>query len=139
MIMGFTGSRDGLTIVQSGMLLELLAHLQPDEFHHGDCVGADEAAHYLALQREIFVVIHPPLIESSRAFCKGDNCLILPPQPYLVRNREIVDIAGYLIACPSGPEKKRSGTWSTIRYAREVGKEPMILMPRGPLRPKRMI
>jgi len=32
-----------------------------------------------------------------------------------------------MIAAPSGPETLRSGTWSTVRYARSKAKEVYIL------------
>jgi hypothetical protein len=87
-------------------------------FHHGDCVGADAEAHVIATVLGFETVVHPPKNEKLRAFCKGD--LILEPRDYLARNHQIIDATDLLFAVPDGPETKRSGTWSTIRYARKV-------------------
>jgi hypothetical protein len=84
--------------------------------HHGDCVGADAAAHQIARDLGITVVVHPPVSNKKRAFCEGDQ--ELPPKEYLVRNRDIVDASQVLVATPGGfQEKRRSGTWATVRYA----------------------
>jgi predicted Rossmann fold nucleotide-binding protein DprA/Smf involved in DNA uptake len=45
----------------------------------------------------------------------------------LVRNRAIVNSSGLLIAAPAGEEILRSGTWSTVRYARSKDKRVRIL------------
>jgi len=46
------------------------------------------------------------------------------PTPYLSRNRAIVDETEMLIATPAEfTEQQRSGTWSTVRYARACGKK----------------
>lgn len=89
------------------------------EFHHGDCIGADAQAQTIV---ETFVGydriwIHPPIISTKRAWCRGEH--ILPVRPYLKRNHDIVDYCDILIACPrTSNEEMRSGTWATIRYAR---------------------
>lgn len=41
---GFTGTREGMTQAQKDVFASLVARIEPDEFHHGDCVGSDEAA-----------------------------------------------------------------------------------------------
>ena len=41
------------------------------------------------------------------------------------------DETDMLVACPKGPEEVRSGTWSTVRFARKRGKRIVIIMPDG--------
>lgn len=115
---GFTGTQQGMTDEQKARVDLLLAELTHDavEFHHGDCVGADEEAHDIADNHSVDIVIHPPDNDSKRAFCTGGE--VMEPKPYLERNRAIVDATSILIACPNGSERMRSGTWATVRYAR---------------------
>lgn len=102
------------------------------EVHHGDCVGVDADANLVAIEAGCRVVIHPPVELKHRAFCgdearrAGVRCLTLEPLPYLVRNHAIVDATDLLVAFPAGPEQLRSGTWSTVRYARKQGKDVLI-------------
>lgn len=127
MKIGFTGTQRGMTPAQQYEVAHLLT--SEDEFHHGDCVGADEQAHGLALILNIPIVRHLPWDEKKRAFCEGGE--EVKPKPYLLRNHDIVDATDMLIATPAGPETVRSGTWSTIRYASKVGKPVLVVMPDG--------
>ena len=116
---GFTGTQRGLTDEQKAALDRLFHELGQDavEIHHGDCVGADEEAHDLADNHAFDIVRHPPDKDDKRAFCTGGE--ERDPKPYLDRNKDIVDETDMLIACPNGEERVRSGTWSTVRYARK--------------------
>lgn len=50
------------------------------------------------------------------------NCEIYPPLDPLARNRIIVSRIHGLLACPKTDiEELQSGTWATVRYAREIG------------------
>lgn len=114
---GFTGSQKGLTGEQYALIWHFLTQHQGN-FHHGDCIGADQVAHKIAEDLKYYIIIHPPTNESKRAFCKGQETR--PPKPYLQRNHEIVDSCNILIAAPKEKhEVLRSGTWATIRYARK--------------------
>lgn len=130
MRLGFTGTQRGMTMSQVQRFKDLVVRLSPLEFHHGDCVGADEEAH--AIVRMVaplcVIVIHPPTNGSKRAFCVGNR--ILPPREYLVRNRNIVEAVHRLAACPKSPvEQLRSGTWSTVRRARQAGLQVDLITP----------
>jgi len=117
MIIGFTGTRMGMTFHQRKLVGNFLDELEPDEAHHGDCVGADAQFHELCLHRDIPLVIHPPTNPSQRAFCV--NAQVLVSKDYIARNHDIVDASDILIATPQQAEEVlRSGTWATIRYAR---------------------
>lgn len=118
---GFTGTRNGMTQRQKDEVEAILSDEVETKVHHGDCVGADAEVDELAEMIGVGpCIIHPPTDSKARAWCHSDT--ILQPRPYLQRNRSIVDQTIFLIAAPSGPEKVRSGTWSTIRYAKSKGR-----------------
>ena len=130
MKIGFTGTHKGMTDQQQFKLSLLLAHLDVSELHHGDCIGADAEAHALAIEMGIHVVIHPPDNDAKRAFCLPGlmDITILPSKPYLARNRDIVEACDVLIAAPKeNREQLRSGTWATVRYARQAKKQIVLL------------
>ncbi len=133
-IIGFTGSRTGMSDWQA-LLLEKFLHAG-DEFHHGDCIGADSEAHGIAYRIGCQIVIHPPSDPSRRAFCgswpKDPRIDVLLERPYIERNHEIVDICEVLLAAPAtdmekARSQKRSGTWATIRYARSIERPVTVL------------
>ena len=127
-----TGARDGMTPQQKILLVEFLKANNIAECHHGDCKGADAAFHDLAKQwSKGKIIIHPPNISTHRAFCRGAD-EVRPAKRYLVRNKKIVDCADILLAFPSGQEEiLRSGTWSTVRYARKRCMHIVIMYPNG--------
>jgi len=131
MKIGFTGTRQGISFEQRNELQRILRSKGTEQFHHGDCFGADCEAHRIARRLLIPVVLHPPSDEYQRAFCHGWD-VARAPLPYLERNRAIVDETDELIACPVGfTEEWRSGTWATIRYATKRGKPVLIILPNG--------
>ena len=73
MKIGFTGTRKGLTILQEKELYLTLRKMRDkyNTFIHGDCVGADEQAHRMALDLGYFIEIYPPKNPKLRAFCRG--------------------------------------------------------------------
>lgn len=121
MIIGFSGTQHGMTSRQLKAFEELLSRQSntPKEFHHGDCEGADEQAHFVALRLGCKIIIHPPLESVKRAFCHSKY--IEEAKPYLIRNHDIVDAVDFFIVAPRTQcEQARSGTWATIRYARPL-------------------
>lgn len=127
---GFTGTQRGLTRAQRraiGLRFELE---QPDEVHHGDCIGADSEVHDLAELVHAYIVVHPPRDPKKRAFRVGAE--MRDALPYHERNEAIVRECDVLYAAPGGTkELVRSGTWSTIRKARKAGKPVMMFWPDG--------
>ena len=108
--LGFTGTSKGMTPRQLKAVRRLLYHC--NVIHLGDCVGADAEAYEEAMLLGIATVGHPPSDGKKRAFLDYNE--EWAPQPYLVRNRDIVGsgIDG-LIAAPDGwVEEQRSGTWA---------------------------
>lgn len=126
---GFTGTQEGMTINQARMLWIRIR--DDEEFHHGCCIGADEAAHFIAKSLGIRVVGHPPTNERKMSNASRDSCdEIRPALDYLDRNKEIVNETDRLEACPKSTfEEWRSGTWSTIRWGRKMRKQVQIIAP----------
>lgn len=128
MILGMTGSRDGMSEFAMSKLIEFLDTHRVSEAHHGDCIGADEEFHEQCESRNIPIVVHPPLNGSMRAYKPSSK--ILEPKGYLKRNKNIVDASDFIIAFPSThTEVLRSGTWATIRYAKKQKKPILIIYP----------
>lgn len=138
MNIGFTGTQEGLTWNQQVALVKTLDHFPSEgsEFHHGKCIGGDEQAHPLAVGAGFRIVLHPPISGKKEAQCSisvelGDA--VRPRKDYLDRNRDIVDETDLLIAGPKEEtgEALRSGTWSTVRYARNKKRRIIIIRPSG--------
>jgi len=131
---GFTGTQTHLTCQQHTALqvaLERAIFAGGENFHHGDCKGADAAAAKIAKELGLHVVGHPPDNPQKRAFFKSDDTW--PEKPYRDRNADIVGCADWLIACPRGAEAKLpySGTWMTVRMARKLKRPILIIWPDG--------
>lgn len=133
MIIGFTGTQQGLTHHQHIALGDYMGQVSWETgrptLRHGDCIGADAQAHTLAFNLGWWIRTHPPVNARKRAFKKGH--WTEAPYPYLIRNQHIVDKCDMLVACPKGPEELRSGTWSTVRYARRTHRLCTIIWPDG--------
>ena len=136
---GITGTRNGMTLKQIEIFTEkFMVHVlskQHDDrivFHHGDCIGADAEAHDVAFDVGCHVVIHPPTNKRFRAFKTGHETR--EDFPYLIRDQMLVDEINILFATPkSMKEEIRSGTWATVRYARKIKKNLIIIYPDGSL------
>lgn len=134
---GFTGTSRGMNAQQKEQFRDFLSGIVRQEiqqgssfveFHHGDCIGADDEAATIAHDVGCSIVAHPgypkgkPEDTTFRAF-NPHNETILPAKEFLVRDHDIVDVAEFMIAAPhTDKELVRSGTWTTVRYARKVGR-----------------
>lgn len=128
---GFTGTQSSITEAQWCSLWGLLLQLKPEYCHHGSCIGADAAFHHAAQLQGLRTVVHPPLNSAKRAACPNPTELRLEKE-YLDRNKDIVNETQVLIAIPStAVEKTRSGTWSTVRYARKLKRPIHLILPNG--------
>lgn len=135
---GFTGTQSSITEPQWCSLWGLLLQLNPEHCHHGSCIGADVAFHHAAQLQGRKVVVHPPLDPKKRAGCPNPTEL-RPEKDYLPRNQDIVTETGVLIAMPgTATETTRSGTWSTVRYARKLGRPIYIILPNGKISQENM-
>jgi len=141
---GFTGTREGMTTHQEERFTRYLKMIRPKYFHHGDCVGSDEQAYFIARVLGCMIITHPPDSVKYRAYCGQenigdgsgvpifDNIYVMPEKPYLKRNKDIVSSSDIMLATPlTRKEHVRSGTWSTIRYARNKCKPLVIIEPGG--------
>lgn len=127
---GFTGTRQGMTGLQKNAVKTILNNFDGKTFHHGDCIGADEEAHYIADELGYEIHIYPPLDDKYVAHCRGYVRYV--KRAYLERNQMIVRATNLLIATPKEfTEQRRSGTWATIRYARHLKKNIIIVYPDG--------
>jgi hypothetical protein len=139
MRVSFTGTRKGMTTIQwqvfGDTLLELGAR-RIEEWHDGDCKGADDQAHRLVekFRRNEFhprTVGHPCNKPEWRAYNEFD--LELPVLPPLTRNRAMVNVTDITFATPYEFSEvlRGSGTWSTIRYCRLKKQRHVIIYPDG--------
>ena len=126
---GFTGTRHGMSDEQKIEFKKIVKSKECEEFHHGMCVGSDEQAHAIIKDLKIKIVGHPPSFKKFMTDCLCD--VTMKPFVYLERNKNIVNSSDIMIATPDTKEKIRSGTWSTIRYARKQGKRIYIIHKNG--------
>ena len=97
---------------------------------------SDEQAHDIARALGRAGVIHPASLPDQRAFKSALD--IRQPKPPLVRNKVIVRETALLVAAPADAmEQHRSGTWSTVRFARKLGRAICVIRPDGTLIPER--
>ncbi len=130
MKIGFTGTREGMSQAQKEAFVLKCDELGITEFHHGDCEGADAQAHDIVREffPHVWIEVYPPVSTYRQAFRKGDKHH--PPESYITRDHKIVDATECLIGTPlQNNEILRSGTWTTIRYARKKNK-PNFVLPR---------
>jgi hypothetical protein len=139
LVLGFTGSRTGMNDFQKDAFCSRIEkHLEKYdtiEFHHGDCTGADAEAHelirgfILTIKAPIKIIIHPGDLNKHRAFSTDFDTLLEAKDP-LIRNRDIVRASRELIAVPNTKlEQRRSGTWATIRFARNTSVKTYLIYP----------
>ena len=145
MRLGFFGTQDGMTDEQKDTFLKLAKKVKAKygfvEFHHGDCIGADDDAHTLINENKLTdaIHIHPPRNEEIRAFLKDkpDNSRsikikLYDERPYIERNHDIVDVCEIMVAAPKEfKEQSESDTWATIRYSKMKKRRTITIYPDG--------
>ena len=136
MIIGFTGRRGGMSDEQKESVQTLVEELAASNEEaifglHGDCVGADAEFNEICLGLGLKTQIRPCTYENLRAFCEAEP-IALPKAP-MKRNRDIVDDADVMIACPPNYTeiKRGSGTWAAIKFTRRAKKPLYIVFPSG--------
>jgi len=142
-IIGFSGTRQGLTDIQLKKVEAVLNKLKNKytdiEIHHGDCVGSDQQIHEMVVAKNLVqsIIIHPPKNAALRAFC--ENCfneLIIIKQElekdYLERNKDIIAIGELMIITPKeNDEIVKSGTWMSYRTSKKFNKKILLIKPNG--------
>jgi hypothetical protein len=134
-VIGFTGTKDGITSEQLTALERLFRDIPgARELHHGDCVGADDAAHRIGfVDLRWWTEVHPPI--KQRRACGHYGNVRHTPKEFLARNLDIVQAADLLVAVPKEfTEQQRSGTWSTVRRARQKRIPIGLIFPDGSLK-----
>lgn len=137
MNIGFTGTRRGLTIKQIEAVMSILEAnyiAGAKEFHHGNCIGADEQAAQMAKEIGYATIAHPSNL-SAKYQSAFRSSVILRPEPPLVRNQIILSISQYIICCPKNfimPESLRGqGTWWTIQESDRLMHPMVTIYPDG--------
>lgn len=133
MIIGFTGTRHGMTDLQKEVLLNLInstSAIQYSLMHYGMCKGADDEAFDIVRRSTKWLIHgHPPI--DTKLFVDRVCDKIMKPAEYLERNRNIVNLCHILVAAPKETiPQKRGGTWYTIRYAESLNKPIIMLWPK---------
>lgn len=134
MILGFTGTRHGMTERQRAAVSAFLDEQRPTETHSGDCKGADseflDAALLCAGNSPPRTHGHPCDIEKWRAGRRYDH--LHPVKRAAERNQDIVDGSDELLAAPRTTKRERgSGTWQTISMAHKAQMTVTIVWPDG--------
>lgn len=128
---GFTGTRRGMTVPQERSVANLLQRLHKgprSEFHYGMEEHADTSAARIASNLGYRLIGHPGPAPYTRLVPHETR----EQKDNLVRNSDIVKECGILLAAPFGDgEVLRSGTWATVRRARNVGRPHIIVWPDG--------
>ena len=135
-VVGFTGTRKGMTHEQCEAVAFLLDATGPfTGALHGDCVGADAQFHELVADRGMRIFLHPGPDGPWRAHCTRGLPFVAPEQPFTKRNQTIVGGCHVLVAVSGTAHEPRpgrgQGTWSTVRYARRIGRAVYIVWPDG--------
>jgi hypothetical protein len=135
---GFTGTSKGMTLSQKAEVRRKLICFKAEgatRFHHGLCIGGDEQAAQIAKELGYYVIAHPgysPRNPTNTLYRSdfNDNDEVRPEKPFIVRDKDIVDETDRLIGAPLTKEEQvRSGTWTTLRYAKKKGKIRDIIDP----------
>lgn len=139
MIIGFTGTRNGMTDEQYKAVVKIVTDLvclsdEPVVCLHGDCIGADADFNKIVLDVSdpyLQTQTRPCTYENMRAFCEAKQ--IEEPKPPMQRNRDIVADSDVMIACPPNyvKIKKGSGTWATVGFTKKAKKPLYIVLPNG--------
>lgn len=135
MILGFTGTRHGMSPAQCLAVTRILGLVRSDtseahHFHDGMCVGADNQAAEMAEILEFTTIGHPGPKGRWQSLKKRDQ--VWAPKTHFARNRDIVNLAQLVIAAPfEQTEQETGGTWYTIRYAKKRQVPLLTIYPDG--------
>ncbi len=136
MILGFTGTRRGMTPAQRAALADCVSAL-PARAVHGGAVGADEEFDAFLVRIGMApqnIDVYPASAGRWIKWVDAGRTTYAVAEP-LVRNRTIALGCDYLVAAPAtAHEVLRSGTWATVRRARRAGRSIVILLPGGGVR-----
>jgi len=134
-VFAFTGTRDGMTEIQKEVVRDILSE-NATFLHNGAARGADAEAAEIANKLGIDVIAHPASGVKAEDKAAIEAIAYRPELPPLQRNRKMVDKSQAILATPVGfiEQPRGSGTWSTIRYAKDSEKPLYIVFPDGTIR-----
>ena len=140
--LGVSGTQNGSTVEQRWLFAKLLWEAEPSQLRHGDCIGVDKEMHdiYTAIMLHGGVFLHPASgVGHKRAHVKRGVVEVAREFPPLIRNTHIVDNSDFMAFFPQNEKGEilRSGTWATIRYARDAQTDHLIIRPSGRIDPPR--
>lgn len=130
MHLGITGTRKGMTGKQRSKFTQLMRGMVVEKFSNGQCVGVDAQAVIIvkSLHPDCHVISRPGSNKSMTSDVYYTEQY--DPIDNLERNRQIVDECDLLIVVPETKEEViRSGTWSTFRYAKKIGRPTLVIWP----------
>jgi hypothetical protein len=131
----YTGPRRGQTLQQQSRFRDIIVELRPGEFKHGLCVGGDGQAHDIVRMHftsdECKIIGHPPT--DKKDFEHRDCDVYAEAEDFLVRDLHMVQQSDILVATvPTFQEFRRSGTWTTVRYAlKKANIDVIMIFPDG--------
>lgn len=138
-ILGFTGTREGMTQAQRAALPSVVSAL-PERIIHGGARGADAELHAWLLMAGMApgsIDVWPASLDRW-SFYADTGAVVHPIAAPLARDHIIAKNCDRLLATPrTMTEIIRSGTWATIRYARKARKPITIVLPNGTIREER--
>jgi hypothetical protein len=132
MKVGITGTRKGLSYLQTLALKVFIRDNQIEEFHHGDCKGVDVEACALirSLSPETSIHSYPCSLVAQRGYFNSD--IERKPAHPITRNHHIVDAVDLMLIFPSSRiEQLRSGTWATYRFTKFRKRPYRMVFPDG--------
>lgn len=128
LIIGFTGTRKIWDVddYRQLELKNLIEKLNPSIVIHGCAYGADTLFHSICKNLSLKIIGYPGFYNGLP---KEDFYFLNENKKPLLRNKDIVRQCDLLIALPINPliEEQRSGTWATIRFARKLNKQIIII------------
>lgn len=112
--------------------------MKPTECCDGLCLGGDDEFADICVKLEL----RPRMIARPGRSAKGGNndllgdpCRhdeVLPQKPFLERNKDIVEWAEIVVACPFESELKTTGgTWFTVSFTMKKNKGLFVVWPDG--------
>lgn len=121
MILGFSGTRNGMTTQQTFQMAYIVQDLKPRCVHHGVCKGADKQFNDFCYKQGIYIYGHPGVDLNGTSPHMGSMIVdrLELPKGYLARNVDIVKESDVLLATPEELQGSHysGGTWFTIREA----------------------
>jgi hypothetical protein len=141
MIVGVTGTRDGLTAEQATVAEALVLTPGITEFHYGDCIGVDTEVMFLFVNTGLTPHLHIwPADVADRWKTRSWNWLadnyrglftVHPKAKPFMRNTSIVEAVEKLWGFPGTGASR--GTWDTINKMAERQKARVVVSPDGKL------